>query len=376
MLNKSKITEMVQNAVKKHTDPLKKTIRKSSLSVPAEVKKSEYFSIAKYLKGATWGNWSNADFEKSEFVRVNKTLGTLVGATAGFLITPEYSRELIELLRDKSVVRGLGPRVYPMSGNSLTFNRVTGHSTIHWVGEGAYKTPSDTEYGQMKLLLKEAVAVVKVQDNLLEDADVAVDSMITQDMSEQLGLGEDLAFIQGTGGNQPLGVYRDPSVGVTTLGGGNGAVITFDDLMDAMYQIEVGNAKPTAWLMHPRTKNTLRKLKDGNGNYIYNLGDLSKGIMDNVLGIPVAFSNQIPTTLTFGTSGAVCSYAILGNWNEFVIGQKAGAIKMSASNQASDQTTGEDAFLQDQTWFRAVLRVDCGVRQPAAFRVVQGITVS
>ena len=98
--------------------------------------------------------------------------------------------------------------------------------------------------------------------------------------------------------------------------------------------------------------------------------------MDNVLGIPVAFSNQIPTTLTFGTSGAVCSYAILGNWNEFVIGQKAGAIKMSASNQASDQTTGEDAFLQDQTWFRAVLRVDCGVRQPAAFRIIKGITVS
>ena len=151
----------------------------------------------------------------------------------------------------------------------------------------------------------------------------------------------------------------------TTRGGGNGAVITYDDCLDAMYTIEAANGTYTGWVAHPRTKNTLRQLKDGNGRYMLELGNIAKGIDDQLLGMPIRWSTQIPTNRTVGT-GTNCSFMILANWPEFLIGQKAGIELVSTD-------VGGDSFKYDQTWVRAVLRVDCMVRQPTEFVVIDGI---
>ena len=350
-----------------HLNPLQEAVRKSRGTGGTEERETAKgeFSMAKYIRGITRGNWKDADFEKSQF-DINKVMTGATGTAGGFLATPEYDSEIIALLRANTAVRSLGPRVYPMSGNTMFFNRQTGAATAYWVAEGATKTPSDLSVGQNSLVLKEVCGLVLVTNDLLEDASPAVDAMIRQDLVAQLSNSEDLAFIQGTGGPQPLGIYNDPAVPNTTLGGGNGAQPTYDDLMDAMYAIEAANAQYSGWLMHPRTKNTLRKLKDGNGQYIYEMGDMVKRIPDQLLGLPVAFSTQIPLTLTFGTSGAVCSYLILGDWRELAIGEKAGR------GIVFDVST-ERYFELDQTAIRAVRRVDCMVRQASAFYCVRGL---
>lgn len=324
------------------------------------------FSISKYMRGGLFGNWRDAEFEKSEYERVQKQLGSAVGTAGGFLVTPEYSAELIELLRARAVVRNLGVRVYPMSGDTLTFNRMTGAAVAYWVAEGATKTESQPTVGQATLVLKEVAGLVRSSNSLIQDASPAVDAIIRQDLVDVLVLAEDLAFIQGTGGTQPLGIYNDPNVPNTTLGVGNGATPTFDDLYDAMYAIEAANAMYTGWLMHPRTKNTLRKIKDGMGNYIYRIGDRAQGDPDTLFGLPVGLTTQVPINLTRGTS-VDCSYVILGDWKEFCVGEKAGAAAI-----VIDVST-ERYFELDQTAFRAVRRIDCMVRQPNAFYVVRGV---
>ena len=357
----------VQKMLDEAFEPLETAVRKSRGELPVDtVWDNKQFSIAKYIRGARDGNWREADYEKARFEEVNKQLTGSVGTSGGFLAIPEYNKELIELLHAQAVVRSMGVRPYPMSGNTLFFNRKTGSSTGYWVAEGAEKTTSELTFGQASLVLKEVAGLVLVTNDLLEDASPSVDAIIKQDLVSQLTLAEDLAFISGTGGTQPLGVYNDPLVPTATLGGGNGAVPTFDDLMDMMYAIEAANASYTGWLIHPRTKNTLRQLKDGNGQYIYTIGDLSKAEPDRLLGLPVFKSTQIPITLTFGTSAAACSYIILGDWREFAIGEKAGAgIVLDVSK--------ERYFVLDQTAIRAVRRVDCLVRQPNAFYILRGV---
>lgn len=369
-MNKQEAEEIVRTSVAAALGELGTTTRKSQSDTEEGVeksdKKSRPFSIAKYLRGAMKGVWHEAELEKSAFATANKALSEGTSTAGGFLVPDEFSNELIDLLRAKAVIRGLSPRVYQLKGDTLNIPRQTTAATAYWIEENAEKTESEQAFGNVKLVLKEVAALVKVSNNLLMDASPAVDTIIKQDLVTQLQLAEDLAFIQGTGGSQPLGIYNDSGVSTTTLGSGNGAAITFDDLMDAMYAIELANGSMSAWVMHPRTKNGLRQLKDGNGNYIYNIGDLTKGLPDSLLGMPVALSTQIPINLGFG-SGTNLSYVILGDFSEFGIGQKAGsAVQISASDQAGD------SFKFDQTWFRAVLRVDCVIRTPGSFYIVKG----
>ena len=356
----------VQAALDKTFEPLKKSIRKTSGAVPAQVKKDQVFSISKYLNGVINGNWEYSEFEKSRYMEVNKVMGSAVGTAGGFLVPPEYNAEVIELLRAQAVIRQMGPSVYPMNSDQLSFNRQTGGTTAYWVAEGDTKTESEPTLGQATLVLKEVAGLVRVSNNLLADSSPSVDALIRNDLVKVLSNAEDLAIIQGTGGAQPLGIYNDPVVPNTTLGAGNGAIPSFDDLWDAMYAIEAANGTYNAWLMHPRTKNTLRQLKDGNGNYIYTTGDLNKGEHDTLLGLPVFKTTQIPINLTFGAGAATQSYMILGNWNELAIGEKAGEGFMF------DVST-ERYFELDQTAIRLVKRVDSLVRQPTTFYVVRGL---
>ena len=363
-LTKKKFQAMIDAAKKSFETP----VRKSRGLVDAVAKKGEeYFSIAKYVRGAKYNYWQDADYEKSRFIEVNKQfMSGATGVGGGFAVTPEYNQELIELLINQVVVRSMGPRVYNLAGNTMFFSRKMSASTGFWVAEGAVKTPSVLTLGQASLVLKEVAGLVLCSNDLIADANIAIDGLIKNDLMEQLSLSEDLAFIAGTGGPQPLGIYNDPLVPTTTLGGGNGAIPQFDDLKDLMYTLQIANVVPSAWLMHPRTKNTLEQLKDGNGRYIYTSADLDRGDPDRLLGLPVYFSNQIPINLTFGASAANCSYLILGNWNEFTIGDKAGSgIVLDVSDQRY--------FEFDQTAIRAVKRVDCMVRQPNAFQILRGI---
>ncbi len=361
--------KQVQAMLDRTFAPLEKAVRKSRGTSDSADKKDKTapFSISKYLRGIMKGNWTDADAEKTQF-DISKQLGLNVGVgtAGGFMVTPQYNMELIELLRSKAVIRNMGPRVYPMSGNTMFFNAQTGAAQAFWVGEGENKDRSQQAVGQRSLVLKEVAGIVVVTNDMIEDASPAVDALVKGDLVKVLTLAEDLAFIQGTGGLQPLGIYNDPAVPNVTLGGGNGALPSFDNLWNALNTIETANAESTGWLMHPRTKNTLRTLKDGDGRYLYNVGDLSKGEQDSLLGLPVFKSTQIPTNLTFGTSAANCSYMILGDWREFSIGEKAGkGIVLDVDKSIH--------FYTDETAIRAVRRVDCLVRQPNAFLVIRGI---
>ncbi len=181
-LTKKQVRALIQKSLRSVEDT---ALRKSAGDNGRDKGKQE-ISISKYFRGAITGNWSEADYELEQFKSVNKALGSAIGTAGGFLVIPEFSRELIELLRAKSVIRGLGPRVYPMSGDTLVFNRQTGAATAYWVAEGVEKTESEETFGQASLVLKEVAGLVKVSNNLIEDASPAVDAILRQDLVEVL----------------------------------------------------------------------------------------------------------------------------------------------------------------------------------------------
>jgi HK97 family phage major capsid protein len=135
-------------------------------------------------------------------------------------------------------------------------------------------------------------ALVPVSNRLLRHAtEVAdLDSVTRTDLDEIFAWRADLAFLRGTGGSEPTGIRSITGVTVTSLGT-DGATPDYDDLKDVVSASRIQNAPflQPGWLFHPRTLNTIEKLKDGDGRYLAETGLLTfdaEGGDGTLLGFP------------------------------------------------------------------------------------------
>lgn len=314
------------------------------------------FSFGRFFQAIATKDWSMASLER-------KALGEGTGSAGGYLVPEQYLAEVKDRITAQAIVRRAGATVYPMSTDTLNVPKVSGGATAYWVGENAQITSSDETFDQLQLVAKLLAAMVKVSNQLLSDASPAAEAAIRRDIAKVIALAEDNAFIAGTGtGNQPTGIINTTGVNAVSLGA-NGATPTFDDIYDALYQVENNNGLASSWIMHPRTKNTLMKIKDINGQYIYNVAPSVKD-PDSLVGLPVYLTTQIPTNLTVGTSND-CSYILVGQFDEAIIGERGG-LEFSTDQSGT-------AFEYYQTWIRAISRLDFGLRTPEVFCKLTGV---
>ena len=321
-----------------------------------EISNKRDFSFGRFFQAIATRDWSKAPLER-------KALGEGTGSAGGFLVPEQYLGEVKDRITARAIVRRAGATVYPMATDTLNVPKVTGGATAYWIGENAQITASDETLDQLQLVAKLLAAMVKVSNQLLSDASPSAEAAIRRDIAKVIALAEDNAFIAGTGtGNQPLGIINTTGVNGLSLGA-NGATPTFDNIYDALYQVENNNGLASAWVMHPRTKNTLKKIKDSTGNFIYNVAPSVKE-PDTLVGLPVYLTTQIPTNLTVGTS-TDCSYILVGQFDEAIIGERAG-LEFSTDQSGT-------AFEYYQTWIRAIARLDFGLRTPGVFCKVTGV---
>jgi HK97 family phage major capsid protein len=307
-------------------------------------------------------------FDVVRFQLSGKTLGEGTDSAGGYLVPVEHSTKLVEILSAKTAVRAAGATVIPMNSDTLQIPSQTGGATAYWVAENAQITASDQTWGQVQLQAKKLAALTKLSAELFEDSDPQVEALVMADLARVLALEEDVKYLRGDGaGNTPTGLESISGVNVdaTTLGA-NGGVPTFDQLANMLYALDADNvpADGRAWIVHPRTINTLRKVKDSQNKYLW-ADPSAPGDPPTLWGYPVFSTTAIPINETKGTSSD-CSTIYLGGWPEFVIGQRK-ALELRASDAAGN------AFEYDQVFIRAIMRVDCNVRHAASFEVLKGV---
>jgi len=367
MLSK-KSKEKLKEALKAKTEEaiksqLKKTsVRKSVGRVKVIKDEDDKINMAKYIRGHVMGNWTDANKEHKAYIRTNKALAEGIGYQGGFLVPTEQNRQMIEYIRDKTVVRNLpGVRVYTMNSNHMTIPRMDDGVTAAWGAENTAISSDSLAWGELNLILKKCVAKVVIPNELIADASPAIVDMVNRDLTKAVAEKCDLAYLEGTGGSQPLGIYYNPHINNTDLS----ASATFDTFHNAIYQVRLDKHDITDWVAHPRMENSLIKLKDGEGRYQYD-GGLS-GLMDTgnrvprLCGFPVHYSTLIPITSRPDSNE---TYVIGADWSQFIIGEK-GTLRLESST--------DEAFSRDQTVIRAVYRTDCAIALPDAFVLIKGI---
>ena len=320
---------------------------KPLLPPPGEVgmskKEDKEYSIVRALLASATGDWSKAGFELEVSRQISKRVGkeskgfflptdlqvraplsTTVPAAGGAAVaTTLYP--LIELLRNRMMVRNMGASVFSGLQGNVAFPRQTAAATLYWTGEvpGADVTESEATFDQAVLTPKTAQATTAYSRQLLAQASIDIESFVRNDLVRINALGLDLAAINGSGSaNQPRGILNQTGIG-SVAGGTNGLAPGWAHVVGLESAVAIANADlgELGYLTNTPVRGKLKQVQKATYlDFIWKDSPGGNGIGE-MNGYKAGASNQVPANLNKGTSVGVCSAILFGNWTELLIGE-------------------------------------------------------
>lgn len=234
-----------------------------------------------------------------------KALSVVPDTAGGFLAPSEYVREIIKAETEISPVRSL-VRVRQTAAKSIMIPKRTGQFAAVWVAEqGTKSETTGLTYGVEEIPTHEVYALIDISNQMLEDSAFSMEGEISMEASEQFAVAEGAAFVSGTGVGRPQGFLTNASVSTTNSGAAT--TITADGLLSLKYAIKSAYQATAAWLMARATISSVRKLKDGNGNYLWQPG-LAQGRPNTLDGDPYVEVSDMPV------EGAGLKPVAYGDW--------------------------------------------------------------
>lgn len=272
----------------------------------------------------------------------------------GYLVPDEYERTLVDALEEENIFRGLAHIIRTSSGDRK-IPVVATKGTASWIEEGGAFPESDDTFGQVTIGAYKLGTMIKVSEELLNDSVFDLESYIAREFARRIGTKEEEAFFTGDGTSKPLGVLADKGgaeVGVTAA---SATGITADELLDLYYSLFSPYRKKAVWVVNDSTIKAIRKLKDNNGQYLWQPG-LIANAPDTILGRPVKTSAFMPSIAAGAKS------IIFGDFNYYWIADRQGRTFKRLNELFA--TTGQVGFLASQ-------RVDGRLILPEALKVLK-----
>ncbi|WP_374385114.1 phage major capsid protein [Dongia sp.] len=244
----------------------------------------------------------------------------------GALVPDQYRPDLIvDRLRNASVLSQLG--VTTLSGlmGRVVIPKITGSTSVEWIGENEEATESDMEFGSMAISPKTVSGQVAMSRSLLMNSNPSIESLVRSDIAKIVAEAADAAALTGTGVKDPKGIlnYTDlPTVAMGTDGAGFGTnPASLDKILDLIAKVDVANALSgnLKFLMNGKTLTTIARAKDTTGQQLREAATLPNSLM----GYPVGRSNAVPSNLTKG-SGTNLSALIYADWSQMILGYWGG----------------------------------------------------
>ncbi|SCY25437.1 phage major capsid protein [Alkaliphilus peptidifermentans] len=268
----------------------------------------------------------------------------------GYLVPDEFEATLIQALNDVNIMRTLA-KVITTSYGDRQIPVVSSKGTASWIEEGGAFNESDDTFSQVILGAHKLGTIIKISEELLNDSVFNLENYIATEFARRIGAAEEEAFIKGNGSNKPTGVLNTAQVGITTA---IADAITFDEVIDLWHSLREPYRKNATWLLNDSTAKAIRKLKDDNGQYIWQ-PSVQVGQPDKILNNPVKTSAFMPE---IGAGEKVLSF---GDYSYYWIADRQGR---------SFQRLNELYAVNGQVGFRAYQRVDGKLILPEAVKVL------
>jgi HK97 family phage major capsid protein len=236
-------------------------------------------------------------------------------AAGGYTVPEGFQAEIMKAMQ------AWGPMLNP--GVTRVINTATGNQ-LPWPtvddtsntgtqrAENAETTEEDVTFGQRVLnAYTFDSSLVRVSLELLQDSAFDMNQLLAELFGERIGRSANAALTTGTGTNQPNGIATAASAGTSAAA----SALTFDNVIDLMHSVDPAyRQNPScAFMFNDSTLGYIRKLKDGDGNYIWQEANVRSGEPSTILGRPYVV-NQAMADIGTGNRSV-----LFGDMNKYVV---------------------------------------------------------
>ena len=240
------------------------------------------------------------------------TVGT--DSEGGYTVPEGFSNEL-----ERALLAYGGPRrvcrvITTATGNPLPWPTTTDTGNVgeRLAEEASIGSSVDPTFGVVTFnAYRYSSKPVLVTQDLIEDSAFNLGSLLASMLGERIGRITATEFTTGTGSSQPNGLSTAAGAGVTAA---SATAITADELIDLVHSLDPAyrGFGSCGFMFHDSTLQAIRKLKDGDNQYLWQPG-LQSSEPDRLLGFPYTVNQAVAAIATGNISvlfGAMEKYVI------------------------------------------------------------------
>ena len=233
---------------------------------------------------------------RSNFRQVSNVLQEGVDADGGYLVPEEYDHRLIDVLTEENIMRGIATKITTSGEHKI--NIAATKPAAAWIEEGEALSFGDATFDQKILDAHKLHVAIKITEELLYDNAFGLENYIITEFGKALANAEEDAFLNGDGVGKPTGIF-DKTKGGESIGTLT-AALKSDDVLDLIYKLKRPYRKNASFIMNDATLAQIRKLKDNNGQYLWQ-PSYQANEPDKILGYNIRTSAFAPTdAIAFG----------------------------------------------------------------------------
>lgn len=245
---------------------LTKRLNRPNADQLSEEKQEHKEALGKYIRKG-----EESGLEDLQMKALN--LGT--NEDGGFALTDELDTQIGEYVRDSNPMREVC-RVIPVGNETYAklFNQAG--AATGWVGE----TDARSETGSPTLaravpIFGEIYANPATTQKALDDMFFDAEGWLAMEIADEFADEENLAFTTGNGTNKPKGILdytfaASPTFGqIKSVDSAGAGTLAPDDFVELMYSVKRGYRRNSVFMMSDTSIAFARKMKDGQGNYIW-----------------------------------------------------------------------------------------------------------
>lgn len=234
------------------------------------------------------------------------------GPDGGYLVPDETEAAIGKRLAALSPIRSIAS-VRQVSSAVLKKPFSVSGPAVGWVAETAARpqTAAST-LAELQFPTMELYAMPAATASLLDDAVVDLDQWISSEVEAAFAEQEGTAFVTGNGTNKPKGfldytrvaeaswVWGQIGYIATGVSGALPASNASDVLIDTVYALKAGYRQNATWVMNRKVQASIRKLKDADGNYLWQ-PPAAPGSRAMLMGFPLVEAEDMPNAAADAT---------------------------------------------------------------------------
>ena len=220
----------------------------------------------------------------------------------GYLVPTMIANDILSGLNAESWIRSMANVYSTMNTNDIPTDESI--PSFDWLAEGGTYQEKEQTFGQVVIGAHKTGGIIKVSEELLEDSAFDLEGHLSKKIITGFDAAEEQAFLTGDGSGKPTGVVTSAGTGTTAA---SATAITTDEVIDFVYSMLPRYRKDATIIGSTSFHKAVRKLKDSNGQYIWQPAFTKEGD-DTLLGKPFKESEYMAAIATGAVPAVMANF--------------------------------------------------------------------